>query len=148
MKTLFTLFFLSVLIISCKKNTEIQKNIVAAKLYNLPNDEFREKVIPKLRNKDDRKILTKLSKSLDQKNMSICQFIKREFEIDDSCFAVAKEKYTDPEMQVQFMKIHDSAYEIAQSKFLRQVEITEHNALILIVSYSFNENVSNFCGKY
>lgn len=81
MKILFPLFFFSVLIISCKKNTEIQKNIVAAKLYNLPNNEFREKVIPKLRNKDDRKLLIKLSKSLDQKNMSICQFIKREFEL-------------------------------------------------------------------
>jgi hypothetical protein len=61
---------------------------------------------------------------------------------------VAKEKYPDSEMQVQFMKIHDSAYEIAQRKFLRQAELTEHNTLILIVAYSFNENVSNFCGKY
>lgn len=46
------------------------------------------------------------------------------------------------------MKIHDSAYEIAQRKFLKQIELIEHNALILIVAYSFNENVSNFCGKY
>jgi hypothetical protein len=61
---------------------------------------------------------------------------------------VAKEKYPDPEMQVQFMKIHDSVYEITQKKFLKQVELTEHNSLILIFAYSFNENVSIFYGKY
>lgn len=50
-------------------------------------------------------------------------------------------------MQIKFMEVHDSVYEIAHKKFLRQTNFTENDALFLVVAYSFDEDVRNFCGE-
>lgn len=141
--------FLLLLLISCqneKQNSIVKENKIVKK--DLSNHNFRKIILPKLKHETDRKKLTILLNHLDEKHLSLCDFVRREFEIDDSCFAIAKEKYPYPEMQVKFMEVHDNVYKIAHKKFLRQTNFTEHDALFLTVAYSFDENVKNFCGKY
>jgi len=147
-KISFTFLFL-LLLISCQnenQNSTVKENKIVEK--DLSNSNFRKVVLPKLKHETDRKKLTILLNHLDEKHLSLCDFVRREFEIDDSCFAVAKEKYPDPEMQVKFLEVHDNVYEIAHKKFLKQTNFTEHDANFLTIAYSFDENVKNFCGKY
>lgn len=149
MKNIPFIFLLLLSLISCqdeKQNSIIKENKIAEK--NLSNDQFKKIVLPKLKHENDRKKLTILLNKLDKQHLSLCDFVRREFKIDDSCFAVAKEKYPDPEMQIKFMEVHDNVFEIAHKKFLKQTNFTEHDAFFLTVAYSFDENVKNFCGKY
>jgi hypothetical protein len=145
------LFFLSIIIISCKdekQNLIIKETKFETVEYKLPNDEFREKILPKIKHENDKKKLSSLLKILDEKQITFCSFMKREFEIDDSCYAVALEKYPSPEMQNEFIKAHDKIYNSAQRKYLKNIGITDKDANFLTVAYSFDQKIQNFCGKY
>ncbi|MBK1895701.1 hypothetical protein [Chryseobacterium paridis] len=152
MKKITTLFLLLLtLIISCKEEKRkliIENNKMEIKKYSLPNDEFREKVLYKIRHENDKKKFITLLNSLDKKNLSFCDFVKREFEIDDSCYSIALKRYPKPEMQIDFMKAHDEVYDIAQKKILNQIEFSNRDANFLTIAYSFDQNIKNFCGKY
>jgi hypothetical protein len=149
--TIFSLFFLLILFISCnqeKQNSITQKNKTEHKKYTLPNDEFREKVIHQLEHEKDKKLLANLLDSLDKRNISYCELMKREYEIDDSCYDVARAKYPEPEMTVQFAQLHDDTFDIAHAKFAKQINLTEKEINYITIFYHFNENVKNFCGEY
>ncbi|MCS3529500.1 hypothetical protein [Chryseobacterium sp. JUb7] len=149
MKSIFSFISLLILFISCKKEKQnLWNQGIKTEVKDISNNSFREKILPRIEHENDRKKLTILLDRLDKQNLSLCDFIRREFEIDDSCFAIAKETYPDPEMQIKFMEVHDNVYEIAHRKFLKQTNFTEHDALFLTVVYSFDDNVKKFCGKY
>ncbi|MDR6920564.1 hypothetical protein [Chryseobacterium sp. 2987] len=139
---------LLMLIISCKKEIQSSenRNKTKTKIYTLPNDEFREKILPKLEHKKDQTQLTILLDSLDKINLSYCDFMKREFEIDDSCYTVARKKYPDPTMQIQFSKLHDETFDIAHEKFLKQINLNKKQTDFISVFYFFNKDVKSFCG--
>ncbi|MDN3694112.1 hypothetical protein QWZ06_18430 [Chryseobacterium tructae] len=150
-KVSICLFILLVTITSCKDEKSpliIKENKSATKKYNLPNDEFREKILSKIKHENDKKKLEKLLQDLDKKNLSFCNFVKNEFKIDDSCYSAALKRYPAPEMQKEFMKVHNDIYEIAQKKYLQQIGITDKDANFLTVVYSFDQNVQKLCGKY
>lgn len=145
------LFFLLIALISCKgekQSITIKENKIKSKKYNLPNDEFREKILFKIKHENDKKRLNSVLLILDKKSISFCDFVKREFEIDDSCYSIALKKYPAPEMHHELMKIHDDIYNTAQKKYLRQINISDKDANFLIVAYSFDQNVQNYCRKY
>ncbi len=149
-KSLIYFFSLIILIISCKRekqNLESQ-NKVKQKIYSLPNEEFREKILPKVENKNDQIQLAILLDSLDKKNLSYCDFMKREFEIDDSCYAVARKKYPEPSMQLQFSELHDKTFDTAHGRFLKQINLTKKQTDFITIFYFFNKDVKSFCGAY
>lgn len=144
-------FILLVTIMSCKDEKSqltIKENKSEAKKYKLPNDEFREKILPKIKHENDKQRLDKLLNILDERNLSFCNFIKSEFKIDDSCYSIALKKYPAPELQNEFIKVHDNIYDIAQKEYLQKININDKDADFLIVVYSFDQNAKNFCGKY
>lgn len=147
-KILFIFLFL-LLLISCqneKQNSIIKENMTKAKEY-IPNDELREKILPKFIDKCKPKF-ERLLDSLDQKKISFCNFVKREDEIDDSCYAEALEVYPNPEDQKEFLQLHNDIYDRKQRKYLKEIGITEKEADLLITIAVFDKNVKNFCDKY
>lgn len=151
MKPILIISALLILLISCKEkkqNTFIKENIVTTKNYSLPNNEFREKILPKIKHDSDKKKLTILLDSLDKRKLSYCDLIKREGEIDDSCYDVARAKYPEPEMIVEFTKVHDDTFDIAHAKFAKQINLTERQINYITIFYYFDKNVKNFCGDY
>jgi hypothetical protein len=119
-----------------------------ASSYQLPNDEFREKVLPKFKYEKNKSTIITILNSLDKKNVSFCEVVKREYEIDDSCYAIALAKYPDPNDQTKLLKLHNDIYDKKQTNYLKQIGITERQADLLTTAYAFDENVKNFCGKY
>ncbi|UKB85311.1 hypothetical protein LF887_06695 [Chryseobacterium sp. MEBOG06] len=126
----------------------IKETKAETKKYSLANDEFREKVLPQIKHDNDKKKLHSLLKVLDQKQLSFCSFVKREFEMDDSCYTVALKEYPFPEMQNEFIKMHDEIYDVAEKKYLSRIGLTYEDANYLTTVYSFDQNVKYFCGKY
>jgi hypothetical protein len=135
---------------SCQKaetNKPITKTVIQKK-YLLPNDEFRERIIPNIKKSKDVKKLETLLDSLDKRKLSFCEFVQQEFKLDDSCYDVAKKQFPLPEDQEKFVKVHNDVYDIAQKRFLQKTKMTEKNSDYLIIVYSFDKNVKNFCGKF
>lgn len=151
MKPTLLFLLLLIVIISCKRKEQnfiIKENKVQVKKYNLPNDEFREKVLPKVKQGKDKIKLAALLDSLDKRNLSYCDLMKREYEIDDSCYDVARAKYPEPEMMVQFATLHDETFDLAHAKFAKQINLTEKQTNYITLFYYFDKNVKNFCGNY
>lgn len=147
-KILFSIII--VISFSCQKentNTPIVKKIIQKKNL-LPNDEFREKIIPNIINPKDRNRLEILLDSLDKRKLSFCDFVQQEFKLDDSCYDIAKKHFPLPEDQERFTMIHNDVYDVAHKKFLQKTKISEKDSDYLVIVYSFNENVKNFCGRY
>lgn len=141
---------ITVLIFSCKKekpNKSIVKEVIQKK-HLLPNDEFRKKIVPHIKDSKDRIKLRALLDSLDKRKLSFCDFVQQEFKLDDSCYDVAKKHFPLPEDQEKFLKIHNDVYDIAQKRFLYKTKMTEKDSDYLVIVYSFNENFKNFCGRY
>lgn len=150
MKKSSFLFSLFLLLISCqneKQNSIIKENISETKKYNLPNHEFREKVLPNIKSEKDKNKLSIFLDSLDKRNLSYCNLMTREGEIDDSCYDVARAKYPEPEMMVQFSKLHDDTFDVAHAKFAKQINLTEKQINYITIFYYFDKNVRNFCGE-
>ncbi|WP_267406339.1 hypothetical protein [Chryseobacterium sp. GM_Chr_2] len=151
MKPILAFLFLIISLISCKEKKQdsiIKEKATAAKIYNLPNDEFREKVLPKVKQGKDKNKLTAFLDSLDKRNLSYCDLMKREYEIDDSCYDVARAKYPEPEMSIQFVKLHDETFDVAHAKFAKQINLTEKQINYITIFYYFDKNIKNFCGEY
>ncbi|WP_128414565.1 hypothetical protein [Chryseobacterium sp. Leaf201] len=72
--------------------------------------------------------------------------MKREVEIDDSCYAVADAKYPEPGMQSEFIKLYDAAFDAAHAKFSKQTNLTEKQLNYLVIFHAFDKNVRNLCG--
>ncbi|WP_294216269.1 hypothetical protein [uncultured Chryseobacterium sp.] len=148
MKNLFIL--LVFLIISCQKKeagNSIKDDLASVKPARLSNDEFRTKALSFLKSEDQEKYSAILD-VLDKQHLSFCNFMKREYEIDDSCYAIARSKYPEPEMQMQFIQCHDQAFDLLHARFLKQIHLTEHQANYLSALYYFNQDIRNFCGSY
>ncbi|GEP92939.1 hypothetical protein CTE07_45840 [Chitinophaga terrae (ex Kim and Jung 2007)] len=84
---------------------------------------------------------------LDKHNISFCQFIERLLALDDSSYAVAKQKFPDPYQQAEFTAIHDEAIEIAEAEYLKSLKVSSRLATFAIVAYSFDKKIKEFCGK-
>ena len=141
----FLFLIIALTFFSCQK--ENTKEVIQKK-YLLPNDEFREKIIPNIKSLKDKSKLGILLDSLDKRKLSFCDFVQKEFKLDDSCYDVAKKHFPLLEDQEKFVKIHNEVYDIAHKKFLQKTKITEKDSDYLVIVYSFNENVKNFCGRY
>ena len=141
---------ITLLAFSCQKEERSKpiKREVAQKKHLLPNDEFREKLIPNIKNSKDRDKLGSLLDSLDKRKLSFCDFVQQEFKLDDSCYDVARKHFPLPEDQEKFAKIHNDVYDVAQKRFLQKTKMTEKDSDYLVIVYSFNENVKNICGRY
>jgi len=141
--------FLLLSLICCqneKTTSPVDENIVETEEYILPNDQFRKEILPQLKHEKDREKLAVLLDSLDKRALSYCDFIKREGEIDDSCYAVADAKYPEPGMQSEFIKLYDAAFDAAHAKFSKQINLTEKQLNYLAIFHAFDKNVRNFCG--
>lgn len=153
-----TRYFLSLLLIfNCqKKDTKIVKNLsdtlkVKPKIEKkelIPNDEFREKVLPYLKNNGDKEKLAKILKVLDSKNISFCEYVKKEFQFDDSCYALAKKKFPAPTMQKSFAKFHDKIFDEGHLKLVKKYDLREKDADLLTTIYAFDSNTRELCGNY
>lgn len=141
----FLFLIIALTFFSCQK--ENTKEVIQKK-YMLQNDKFREKIIPNIKSLKDKSKLGILLDSLDKRKLSFCDFVQKEFKLDDSCYDVAKKHFPLPEDQEKFVKIHNEVYDIAHKKFLQKTKITEKDSDYLVIVYSFNENVKNFCGRY
>jgi hypothetical protein len=152
------LYFLPLLLIfNCqKKDIKIVKNFadtlrVKPKIKKkelLPNDEFREKVLPYLKNNSGKEKLAKILKVLDSKNISFCEYVKKEFQFDDSCYALAKKKFPEPTMQKSFTKFHDKIFDKAHLKLVKKYDLSEKDAELLTTIYAFDSNSRELCGNY
>lgn len=143
--------FLLLSLISCRNEkikSAAEKNIAETKQYILPNDQFRKEILPQLKHKNDKEKLAALLDSLDKRALSYCDFIKREYEIDDSCYDVARAEYPGPEMQPEFTKLHDDAFDAAHAGFSKQINLTEKQLNDLAIFYAFDKNVRDFCGAF
>ncbi len=130
------------------KTNEVYKSEEVGKKYLLPNDEFREKVITKLSNPKDISILDTIVNQLDTQNLSFCQFIKRMFEIDDSCYAIAKEKFPDPSQQIDFSNEHSKNLKILEPRYLKTIGFIHRQSEIATTIYAFNKDARDLCGNY
>lgn len=142
--------FLLLSLISCqneKTKPTGTGNTVETKKYILPNDQFRKEILPQLEHEKDRVKLTVLLDSLDKRALSYCDLIKRENDIDDSCYGVARAEYPEPEMQAEFTRLHDDAFDAAHAKFSKHINLTEKQLNYLVIFYAFDRQVRNFCGK-
>jgi hypothetical protein len=116
------------------------------KIYLLPNDEFREKVLSRISNLKDSLVVDTIINKLDKQNLSFCKFIKRMFEIDDSCYALAKEKFPDPSQQMDFSKEHSKSLKILEPRYLKTIGFTDRLADIATTVYAFDKDARNLCG--
>jgi hypothetical protein len=114
----------------------------------LPNDIFREKIVSKLENREDIAKFDTLLNALDLNGITYCQFVKRLFELDDSCYALALKKYPDPSQQKEFAKMHGTSIKMAESIYLKGLNLRSYFANYAGVAYSFDQNIQDFCGKY
>lgn len=130
------------------KANESEKSLEVNKKYLLPNDEFREKVLSKLSNPKDIPVLDTIITQLDKQNLSFCQFIKRMFEIDDSCYAIAKEKFPDPSQQTEFSKEHSKSLKILEPRYLKTIGLSNRLADIATTAYAFDKRARNLCGNF
>lgn len=74
--------------------------------------------------------------------------MKREYEINDSCYQVANAQYPDPEMTNQTIQLHNDIFDVAHANFAKQIKLTEAQINNITAFYYFNIDVKNFCGKY
>lgn len=148
MKTLFIPLIL--LIISCQKKevgNSIRDDLAPTRPARLSNDQFRNKALSFLKPEEQEKCSAILN-VLEKQHLSFCDFMKREYEIDDSCYTIARSEYPEPEMQMQFVQCHDQAFDLLHSRFLKQIHLTEHQANYLSALYYFNRDIRNICGSY
>lgn len=114
----------------------------------LPNDRFRKEIISKITNPKDLKKFDTLLTALDKKGVSFCDFMQRLYKLDDSCYALAKQKYPDPFQQNEFMKVHDKAIQQAEAKYLKSLHLRKDFSTFASVAYNFDQDIKNFCGTY
>lgn len=112
------------------------------------NDAFRRDIISNLSNPKDLKKFDTLLLALDKKGVTFCQFVQKLFQLDDSCYALAKKLYPQPEQQEDFMRIHDEAIKKSEPKYVMQFGINKSFASFASVAYSFDSNIKSYCGEY
>jgi len=142
------IILLSISFVSCikeKDDVKINKQETQLKNYLLPNDEYREKILPLIQKENNRKKLIELLNILDEHKMSFCDFNKRELQIDDSCYDIALKKYPNPDMQQKFAKLSSKIYDEVHPKFLKKLNLSEKDADFLTTVYSFDMNSRKFC---
>lgn len=145
---------------SCQKKDNLgansienaQSNVDSAKLnkkkYLQPNDEYRKNVLPYIQIKNNQARLKSLLIKLDSHNISFCEYVKLEYKFDDSCYAVAKNKYPSPEMQKSFTNYHNSTFDKNHPKLFAKYGLTEKEADFLTTVYAFDRNSRNLCGEF
>ena len=70
------------------------------------------------------------------------------FEIDDSCYAIAKAKFPDPSQQIDFSKEHSKSLKILEPRYLKTIGLTHRLADIATTAYAFTKEARNLCGNY
>ena len=148
-----TYFVFLIFTISCNFSSENKiinhtPNHAELKPNSLPNDEFREYIIPSITEPQDLIIFEELLSTLDKNNLTFCQFVKQLFVLDDSCYSVAKQKYPDPSQHAAFAKVHDKAIKEAQNKYLETLNLNKDMATFASVAYSFDSKIKLICGNY
>ena len=153
-----TLYFLSFfLIFNCQKEEikidnkpteKIDVDSIVQRIEVLPNDEFRENVLPNLENENDKKKLLTILKILDEKKISFCEYVEKEYKFDDSCYAVAKNKFPKPAMQKSFTNYHDKIFDKGHLVLVKKYNLTEKDADFLTTIYAFDSHSRNLCGEF
>ena len=147
-KILLLSFIFIAIFTKCKNSSPSNEKIEVAKTYKYANDEFRDKIISKITDLNDAKLLDSLCTKLDKKNIKFCDFVKELYEIDDASYAIAKEKFPRASQNKQFIELHNKSLDFKQNKYLKEVDISEHLADFATTVYAFNEDVKNYCGVY
>lgn len=119
-----------------------------SKSYEHPNDEFREKVIPSLSNKNDVGIFNKILGTLDKKGLSVCSVIGQLFAIDDEALAKAKRQFPDPSQQSSFSKLYSSEVKKGYEKYGKTINLSKKEIQFLNTAYAFHQPVKSFCGNF
>ncbi|MBF8456867.1 hypothetical protein IV494_06690 [Kaistella sp. G5-32] len=136
------------IIIENKPTEKIEVDSIAHRIEGLPNDEFREKVLPTLQHDSDKKKLLNILKNLDEKKISFCEYVEMEYKFDDSCYAVAKNKFPKPSMQKSFTNYHDKIFGKGHLALVKKYNLTEKDADLLTTIYAFDSNSRNLCGEF
>jgi len=118
------------------------------KKAGLPNDPFREAVIPKITDQLNVHKFDTLLINLDKKGISYCHFVQRLSELEDSCYDVAKRKYPDPENEEDFVKKNLQAFKEAESIYLTEVNITLELSRFATSEYGSDQHVRSFCNNH
>jgi hypothetical protein len=133
--------------------TVIDKKPISEKVYTVvergkSNQEFKNQILSNISNEKDKRDLETLLFKLDDRGLSFCEFVQNLLKLDDSCYAVAKKIYPDPDQQNLFSETHDKAIRIAEPAYLKKVRLSRQDADLATVAYAFDTNIKNFCGNY
>ena len=133
-KLCLILFSCMLIVSSCNNKNE-----------NLPNSSFREKIIPKITDKENLKKFDSLLTSLDKSGISYCQFVQRIFEIEDSCYNAAKKRYPDPETEDDFVKLNLQSVKEVETKYLSALNLNKEFSMFATTVYNLDQTIKTFC---
>ncbi|UPK72309.1 hypothetical protein [Chitinophaga filiformis] len=126
----------------------VKRDTLFVRKEDLANNEFRMAIMKQIAIERDYRKLDTLITLLDKRGLSFCQFIKRLYELDDSCFALARSQFPDPSQQSDLSNVHDKAIKRAEANYMKELNLSESWALFAEVVYGFDGRIKNYCGAY